>query len=122
MIKLSVIANSVASVAEEITQFLDQVKIRLISQLIKDILRAIQKLIKYFNGTDTSKYFVLRSSGIFPVTLILDLNDSDSVILSFDSSLNIALNFLMFLNNHHCILLNFTLASQHLYTLHYLFE
>ena len=87
MIKLSVIANSVASVAEEITQFLDQVKIRLISQLIKDILRAIQKLIKYFNGTDTSKYFVLRSSGIFPVTLILDLNDSDSVILSFDSSL-----------------------------------
>ena len=87
MIKLSVIANSVASVAEEITQFLDQVKIRLISQLINDILRAIQKLLKYFNGTDISKYFVLRSSGVFPVILILDLNDSDSVILSFDSSL-----------------------------------
>ena len=87
MIKLSVIANSVASVAEKITQFLDQVKIRLISQLINNILRAIQKLLKYFNGTDTSKYFVLRSSGVFPVTLILDLNDSDSVILSFDSSL-----------------------------------
>ena len=87
MIKLSVIANSVASVAEEIAQFLDQVKIRLISQLIHDILRAIQKLLKYFNGTDISKYFVLRSSGVFPVILILDLNDSDSVILSFDSSL-----------------------------------
>ena len=87
MIKLSVIVNSVASVAEEITQFLDQVKIRIISQLIHDILRAIQKLLKYFNGTDISKYFVLRSSGVFPVILILDLNDSDSVILSFDSSL-----------------------------------
>ena len=87
MIKLSVIANSVASVAEEITQFLDQVKIRLISQLIHDILRVIQKLLKYFNGTDISKHFVLRSSGVFPVILILDLNDSDSVILSFDSYL-----------------------------------
>ena len=87
MTKLSVIANSVASVAEEITQFLGQVKIRLISQLINDILRGIQKLLKYFNGTDISKIFVLWASGVFPVILILDLNDSDSVVLSFDSSL-----------------------------------
>ena len=87
MRKLSVIANSVASFAEEITQFLGQVKLRLISQLINDILRAIQKLLKDFNGTDISKFFVLRASGVFPVILILDLNDSDSVILSFDSYL-----------------------------------
>ena len=87
MIKLPVIANSISSVAEEIIQLLDQVKIRLISRLINDILRAIQKLLKYFNGTDISKYFVLRSSGVFPVILILHLNDSDSVRLSFDSSL-----------------------------------
>ena len=35
---------------------------------------------------------------------------------------NIAINFLIFLNNYHCILLNYTLASQYLYLLHYLFE
>ena len=82
--KVTIIINSVASVAEEVAKFLDQVKIRLISQLINDILRVLQKLIKYFNGTDSSTFFVLRTSGSFPVILILDLNDSDSVILSFD--------------------------------------
>ena len=70
--------------AEEVARFLDQVKIRLSSQLINDILRVLQKLIKYFNGTDSSIFFVLRISGSFPVIFILDLNDSDSVILSFD--------------------------------------
>ena len=82
--KVTIIINSVASVAEEVAKFLDQVKIRLSSQLINDILRVLQKLIKYFNGTDSSTFFVLRTSGSFPVILILDLNDSDSVILSFD--------------------------------------
>ena len=82
--KVTIIINSVASVAEEVAKFLDQVKIRLSSQLINDILRVLQKLIKYFNGTDSSTFFVLQTSGSFPVILILDLNDSDSVILSFD--------------------------------------
>ena len=82
--KVTIIINSVASVAEEVAKFLDQVKIRLSSQLINDILRVLQKLIKYFNGTDSSTFFVLRTSGSFPVISILDLNGSDSVILSFD--------------------------------------
>ena len=55
--------------------------------MINGILRGIQKLLKYFNGTDISKKFVLWASAVFPVILILDLNDSDSVVLSFDSSL-----------------------------------
>ena len=106
-----------------------QVKSRIISQLINGISRVLQKLLKYFKGTTISTFFLLPSSGIFPVTLILDLNDSDSVILSFGASLYychillpyaliciIAIN-LMFLNSYQCILLNYTLTSQYLFFL-----
>ena len=60
---------------------------RLIFQLIKGISRVLQQLLKYFNGTAILTSFVLSSTGVFPVILILYLNDSDSVILSFGSSL-----------------------------------
>ena len=50
-------ANFVAPVAEEITQFSDHVKIRLIWQLINGISRVLQKLLKYFNGTGISIFF-----------------------------------------------------------------
>ena len=58
---------------------------RLISQLINDTSRVLQNLFKYYNGTTILTFFVL--SVVFPVFLFLDLNDSDSVILSFGSSL-----------------------------------
>ena len=45
------------------------------------------KLLKYFHGTIISTSFVLPAAGDFPVIYILDLNDSDCVILSFGSSL-----------------------------------
>ena len=106
---------------------MEQVKSRIISQLINGISRVLQKLLKYFKGTTISTFFVLPSSGVFPVTLILDLNDSDSIILSFGASLYychkllpyaliciIAIN-LMFLNSYQCILLNYTLTSQYLF-------
>ena len=60
---------------------------RLISQLINDISRVVQKLLKYINGTAVSTYFVLPAAGVFPVILVLYLNDSDCVVLSFGSSL-----------------------------------
>ena len=60
---------------------------RLISQLINDFLRVLQKLLKYFNGTATWTYFVLPAAGVVPDILILYLNDSDCVILSTQSSL-----------------------------------
>ena len=50
---------------------------RLISQLIKGISRVLQKLLKYFNGTTILTSFVLPVAGVFPVILILNLNDSD---------------------------------------------
>ena len=60
---------------------------RLNSQLINGISRVLQKLLKYFNSTINSTSFVLPLAGVFPVVFILDLNDSETVKLSFDSSL-----------------------------------
>ena len=41
------------------TQFSDQVKMRLISQLINGISKVLQKLLEYFNGTDITSSKVL---------------------------------------------------------------
>ena len=56
-------------------------------QLIKDILRVLQNLLKYFNRTAFSTAFVLPSRGVFPVIFILNVNDSEFDRVSFDSSL-----------------------------------
>ena len=40
------------------TQFLDQVKINFISQLINDISNDLQKLLRYFSGTTISVSFL----------------------------------------------------------------
>ena len=49
--------------------------------------KLLQNLLKYFNGTTISTFFLFPLLGVFPVILILDLNDSDFVLLSFGSSL-----------------------------------
>ena len=54
----------------------DQVKMRLISQLIKGISRVLQKLLKYFDDTAILASFVLLAAGVFPVIFSLDLNDA----------------------------------------------
>ena len=108
----------VIPVAEEIIQFSDQIKNKLISQLIKGISKVLQKLLRYFSGTIISSFFVplfsvrpviysfilnelpkylhwatiltsfvLPAACIFPVTLIVNLNDLEFTILSFGSSL-----------------------------------
>ena len=57
--------------------------------------------------------------GVFPVTLTLDLNDSESAKLSFGLSAyhlgNIAINFLVFFNNYHYIISNYTMALLYQY-------
>ena len=60
---------------------------RLTSQLINGISRVHQKLLKYFNGTIISTFFVFLSARVFPVIFTLDLNDSESVMLPLGSSL-----------------------------------
>ena len=77
-----------------ITQVDDHVKTRLISQLINDISRVLEKLLKYFNVTIISTSFVLPSARVFSVIFVLDLNDSESVRLSIDSSLKYFHKFL----------------------------
>ena len=62
----------------------DHARMRLISQLIKGISRVLQKNLKYFNGTAILTPFILPSSGVI---FSMDLNDSESVKVSFGSSL-----------------------------------
>ena len=68
--------------------------LKLISQLINDISRVLEKLLKYFNVTIISTSFVLPSARVFSVIFVLDLNDSESVRLSIDSSLKYFHKFL----------------------------
>ena len=84
---MSVIARVVALLPSQITQFADQVRIRLISQLIKGISRVLQKLLSYFNGTAIFA-FILPALLVLFKNFDLNLNDLESVIsLSFDSFL-----------------------------------
>ena len=77
------------------TQFLDQVKIKDTSQLIKGISKVFQKLLKYFNGATISLFFLIFvfpcsvfapfsrfTFDVFPVILVLYLNDAEFVIES----------------------------------------
>ena len=74
--------NFVTSVLKERKQFSDQVKMRLILQIINGISRVLQKYFKCFNDFAILRSFVLPAAGVFPVTLICNLNDSDYIILS----------------------------------------
>ena len=56
-----------------ITQVNDHVKMRLTSQLINDISKVLQKLLKYFNGTAILTSFALPPTGVFPVIFIFRL-------------------------------------------------
>ena len=47
------------------TQFAEQVNIRLISQLIRGISTVFQKLLKYFNGTAISAFTILALLVLF---------------------------------------------------------
>ena len=84
---VSVIWNLPPPVELLITQVDDLVKMGLTSQLINGISRVLQELLKYFNGTIISTFFVFPSSGVFPVIFILDLNDSKYAKLSLGLSL-----------------------------------
>ena len=59
---------------------------RLISQLIKGILRFLQKLLKYFNGTIISTFFVPAAADL-SVVFCLNLNEA---LLSAVEKLSIA--------------------------------
>ena len=79
-------ANVVAQLPSEITQFADQVRIRLTSQLIKGFSRALQILRKYFNDAAIFAY-IISSLLVLSKNFDLNINDSDSVVTLFGSSL-----------------------------------
>ena len=64
---LSFIVTFVTQAAEKIIKSLDQVRIRLILQLIIEISRVLQKLRKNFHGTAILRSFVLSLLGALSV-------------------------------------------------------
>ena len=62
------------------TQFSDQVKIKDTSKLIKGMSRLLQKLLKCFNGTTISRFFL---DFVFPCSVPLFVFDVFPVILLF---------------------------------------
>ena len=60
---------------------------RIISQLIKGILRVFKKFFKNFNDPAVLTCFVLPASGVFSIVLILNLNDSECTILPIEPTL-----------------------------------
>ena len=68
------------------TQLVDQVKLRLISQLISNISRVFQRLLRYFNGPAIST-FKIPASLVLLNNLYLNLKDLESIIVSLGASL-----------------------------------
>lgn len=63
------------------------INLRFISLIISCISRVFKKILKYFIGTATSTSSVLPAIEFLLVIVSLKLNDSESVIVVFDSSL-----------------------------------
>ena len=99
------------------TQFFDQVIIRLISQLIKDISRALQKSLTNFNGTAIFA-FIISLLLVFTKNLALNLNALE-LVSKLIHLCDVDINFQLFMNNYHYVLLNYTLALQYRDLLHY---
>ena len=60
----------------------DQIRTRIISQLITGVSRVPRKLLKYFNGRVISTSLVLPLTVVLPVIFVLNLKVSESVMLS----------------------------------------
>ena len=108
------------------TQFLDQFRSRLISQLIKGISKIYQTSLRYFNGAIILTFFLSSLASYFFFNLnksVIELATVKSVTTLLSSkagsSLQCCHSYLNFLNNCHCIwLFNYTLALLHQYHKH----
>ena len=78
MIKLFILYCIVALFNSELTKFVDQVRIKLFSQLTKGISIVLQKLLKYLNSTATAA-FAIPSLWALSNNLYLNLNDAKLV-------------------------------------------
>lgn len=80
------VSNFSAPVEFIIQQFTDKLSIRFISQLIKGTSKFLQKSLKHFNDPVISVSFVFPVADVAPFILALNLNESESVIISLGSS------------------------------------
>ena len=64
----------------------DQVKMRLISQLTKDISRVLQKLHTYFNDNNISTSFV-PTSAVLPINFCVNLNEELLILTAGKSAI-----------------------------------
>ena len=87
----------------------------LISQLINDNSRVLQKLLKYFSDRTISTSYVLPSADVFPVIVILDCMIENLLNYYLAHLCNITITFQLFLNNCHYILSNYTSALLYQY-------
>ena len=101
------------------TQVDDQVRIKLVSQLIKDCLRVFQNIFKYFNGAAISA-FIISQLLVSVMILALNSNELELVMPSLARIYDIAINFWLFLNNYHLFILSYNLSLLHEHLLHYL--
>ena len=62
------------------TQVLDQGKVKDTSQLINGISDVLQKLVRCFNDTTNSTFFVSLLTAIFAIILLFYLKDSELVV------------------------------------------
>ena len=70
----SVIGKNISLFTPALTQVDDQVRIKLVSQLIKDCLRVFQNIFKYFNGAAISAFII---SQLLVSVMILALNSNE---------------------------------------------
>ena len=70
----------------DITQFVDHVKVWLISQLIIGITKAVKNFLRYFNDTAVLTTIVLTTAVAFAVIFALAFKDSEKGMLSRGSS------------------------------------
>ena len=94
-------------------------RIKLVSQLIKDSLTVFQNILKYFNGAAISA-FTISQLLVSVMNLALNSNELELVMSSLTHIYDIAINFWLFLNNYHLFILSYTLSLQHKHLLHYL--
>ena len=104
------------------TQPFDWDNIKYFLQLIREISRVFQKLLKYFHDAAISTIVVLPSAGLPLLLFLLGIEMVKSLLCEYlKHRCSTAINFLMFLYNYCWNLLNYALASQllHFLLVHY---
>ena len=117
---VSLVAYFVAQIAKEITQSANQVRIGLISQLLKVFEEFLKSYLHIFMVLLFQHFQYYQQEGFFLLFLPWILMTQNLLEYHLALLYNMARKLQKFSNNKHYIRLNYTLASQHLDLLHQL--